>query len=251
MLGNLIHTLRPLLHPMLVHFPIALLCASVAADWAGVWLRYANLTRMGYYLLVLGTAGAGVAALTGPDHVPGDATVAALLASHQSFALITVALAASLMWLRFFPSDGIRGAWALGYLIAGLALLAAVSLTGYYGGELTYHQGIGVSTSQGTLVAPSAASAALAMHVPAKPLIALIGFLTVVGASAWFLLGRALVPAYYALWRQAVRREWHGSGALWTLRLGSGKAGQTAREPEDGAPRDERQPSAPYSPIGS
>ena len=39
---SLVTNLRPLLHPMLVHFPIALIVASVALDWVGYWLR---LTR--------------------------------------------------------------------------------------------------------------------------------------------------------------------------------------------------------------
>ena len=33
--NTLVQQLRPLLHPMLVHFPIALLFASVALDWLG------------------------------------------------------------------------------------------------------------------------------------------------------------------------------------------------------------------------
>src|SRR5690349_5932541 len=74
MLSQLISQLRPLLHPMIVHFPIALLFASVALDWAGYWFKQSNLTRAGFYVLVLGALGSGVAALTGPDHVTGDAS---------------------------------------------------------------------------------------------------------------------------------------------------------------------------------
>jgi uncharacterized membrane protein len=93
MLPQLIGQLRSLLHPMIVHFPIALLFASVALDWAGYWLKHPNLTRAGFYILVLGALGAGGAALTGPDHVTADASVMSLLADHQNFANLTVALA--------------------------------------------------------------------------------------------------------------------------------------------------------------
>jgi hypothetical protein len=76
----LFQQLRPLVHPMLVHFPIALLFASVALDWLGYWLQHPNLTRTGFYRLTLGALGTGVAALSGPDHATGDPSVPFLLA---------------------------------------------------------------------------------------------------------------------------------------------------------------------------
>src|SRR5258708_3947586 len=153
--GDLVSQLRGLLHPIVVHFPIALLFASVGLDWVGYLFRLPNLTRAGFYVLALGALGAGVAALTGPDYAAGDATVVSLLTLHQSFALITVALAVALLLVRYMAADGLGRGWALLYLGATVALLAVVALTGYYGGELTYHQGIGVSTASGPVVASS------------------------------------------------------------------------------------------------
>src|SRR5579884_3512057 len=135
---SLINSLRPLVHPMLVHFPIALLFASVALDWVGYWLRRPGFTRAGFYTLALGALSAGLAALVGPDHVVGE-PAQALLAWHQLFALLTVLLAVALVAVRFFAVDGLAGRSALGYLAATVALVAVVSLTGYYGGEMTYH----------------------------------------------------------------------------------------------------------------
>ena len=77
---------------MLVHFPIALLFTSVALDLSGYLLAQTSLTRAGFYLLLLGVAGAGVSALAGPDHATGSAAADALLILHQNFALLTVAL---------------------------------------------------------------------------------------------------------------------------------------------------------------
>ncbi|HEV8192295.1 MAG TPA: DUF2231 domain-containing protein, partial [Ktedonobacterales bacterium] len=155
MVSQRISQLRPLLHPMLVQFPIALLCASVALDWAGYWLKQPNLTRAGFYVLVLGTLGAGVVALTGPDHVTGDASVMSLLADHQNFASLTVALAVFMTAARCLTIEGIRGRWALLYLFCTLVLLVAVTLAGYYGGELTYHHGVGVTVVAATASAPA------------------------------------------------------------------------------------------------
>ena len=91
-MASFLNSLRPLLHPILVHFPIALLFASVALDLVGYIFRITNLTRAGFYVLALGVAGAGVAAIVGPDHATGSATADALLIAHQNLALLTVAL---------------------------------------------------------------------------------------------------------------------------------------------------------------
>lgn len=217
MLSQLISQLRPLLHPMLVHFPIALLFASVALDWAGYWIKHPNLTRAGFYVLMLGALGAGVAALTGPDHVTGDASVMSLLADHQNFASLTVALAVSMTAVRFLTVGGIRGSWALLYLLFTLLLLVTVTLAGYYGGELTYHHGVAV-----TVLPVRASAPAVRPLVPAHPFVALLGFLSLVGLFAWFIFGRSIVPTYYASWWNAVRQEYGNAGApLWTLQRGA------------------------------
>ena len=212
-MSQLISQLRPLLHPMIVHFPIALLFASVALDWTGYWLKHPNLTRAGFYVLVLGALGAGVAALTGPDHATGDATVMSLLADHQNFACLTVALAVGMTAVRFLAVGGIRGNWALLYLLSTLVLLVAVTLAGYYGGELTYHHGVGVN-----VVPVTAAASGPRPLIPAHPFVALVGFLCIVGLFGWLTLGRSFVPNYYASWWGAVRQEWRNANApLWTL----------------------------------
>lgn len=213
--GNLIASWRPLLHPMVVHFPIALVYASVALDWIGYLFNLPGLTRAGFYTLVLGAAGSGVAALTGPDHAGGDATVQSLLLSHQSFALITVALAVGLLLIRFFAADGLAGAGAAVYLMASLGLLAAVTLTGYFGGELIYHHGIGVVTN-GPVAGGGGPEGTL---LPVKPLVALLGLLTVAAMGAWIFFGNTLAPAAYGVWRQGLRQEREGTHPrLWTLR---------------------------------
>ncbi len=215
MAGNLLATWRPLLHPMVVHFPIALVYVTVALDWIGYLFRLPAVTRAGFYVLVAGTAGAGAAAITGPDHAGGDATVQSLMVSHQSFALIAVALAVGLLLIRFFAIDGMTGVAAGAYLAATLALLAAVTLTGYYGGELIYHHGIGVVTN-GQVAGDGGPQGA---HLPVKPLVALLGLLTVGAMGGWLLAGSRVAPVAYAAWRKGLRQELDGTRSrLWTLR---------------------------------
>lgn len=218
--AGLLGQLRPLIHPMLVHFPIALIFASVALDWLGYLFKHANLTRAGFYTLVLGAMGAGLAALSGPDAATGDPSVPSLLASHQTFAALTVVLAVALVAVRFLSARGISGAGALAYLLATLFLVAFVSITGYYGGEMAYHHAVGISAPNVVPVS-GAASVYVRPLLPAKPVTALVGFLAVVGLGFWLLLGRTVFPNAAGAWWQAVRQEWAvPSSPLWTLRRG-------------------------------
>lgn len=216
--SNLIASLRPLIHPMLVHFPIALLFASVALDWLGYWLRRPGFTRAGFYTLALGALSAGLAALAGPDHVVGEPAVS-LLAWHQLFALLTVVLAVALVAIRFFAVDGLTGRGALGYLGATLVLLAVVSLTGYYGGEMTYHQGVGVTaTVTGRSNVPYFSLLSTPPDVAAKPVIALLGFLGIVALALWLFAGERIAPAYYDVWRRRAQTVGVQATPLWTIR---------------------------------
>lgn len=99
------------IHPIIVHFPIALLCATVAFDvLARRWP-------------------------TGPESV---------LELHESLGTVTLVVLAVLLglrlalqrgWLKDIPS------LTLGLGAIGIVMLA---LTGYWGGELVYTSGIGV-----------------------------------------------------------------------------------------------------------
>ncbi len=216
--GNLVSQLRGVLHPIVVHFPIALLYTSVALDWIGFILRSSGVSRAGFYVLALGAAGAGVAALTGPDHAQGDATVANLLTLHESFALITVALAVSLLLVRYMAAEGLGGAAAIGYLVVTLGLIAVVSLTGYYGGELTYHQGIGIVLPNGPVIANGVYGAS----VPVKPMVALIGVVAVGVLGGWLLAGGRFAGQYFDRWMRGVRTLYgtsrnEATTALWTV----------------------------------
>jgi uncharacterized membrane protein len=210
----LIQQLRPLLHPILVHFPIVLLLVSTLFDWAGYWLKRPSLTRTGFYVLVLGAFSAGIAALAGPDHATGDASVPALLAAHQNFAVLTVGLAVALTAWRFLAARGIGGAWALLYLGITLVPVAAVTLAGYYGGELTYHHGVGVSV----VPVPAASGPDVRPIIPTHPFVALVGFLAVVGLIAWVTFGRTIAPRYFPAWWRAVRGDLTRDGSdAWIL----------------------------------
>ena len=53
------------LHPMIVHFPIALLIVGFLADAVGLIFKKDFFTKAGFYLLILGTLGVVAAYLSG------------------------------------------------------------------------------------------------------------------------------------------------------------------------------------------
>ena len=91
---NLAPDWAPNIHPLLVHFPIALLCAAAAVDVVGwAFRRNRPLRQLATLLYVLGTGGAIAAYVTGRAAsqtiwLPGMAQ--AVLRQHWDWALRTV-----------------------------------------------------------------------------------------------------------------------------------------------------------------
>ncbi len=137
------------LHPAVVHFPIALLVASVVLDAVGVVFRRAGLTQAGFALLVAGGIGAALAALSGPEEDVKDAATRVILTRHELTAAATITLALVLIGVRIGNMNGLRGSGAYGYLALGVLVIVALTATGYFGGQMTYEHGVGVAQLQG------------------------------------------------------------------------------------------------------
>ena len=134
-----------LLHPAVVHFPLALvpvgLAGAVAARlWKGSppWLDEAAAA-----LLWLGTLAAWVSVALGlvaeetAPHVP---MAWETLARHERLAFWTAGLlTAASMWRKFFPARH-RGV----FLAAWGAAAALLVATAYLGGELVFRHAVGV-----------------------------------------------------------------------------------------------------------
>lgn len=141
------------IHPMLVHFPIALLIAGFFSDILGLFVKKEFFTRAGFYLLILGTLGAIAAVITG--HMAGDGIESGALKQavevHEDagtltlwLALITSAFRVVLIWLEKY-----RGILKAVALVLFFATVLSVARTGYYGGELVYKHAAGVEFSLG------------------------------------------------------------------------------------------------------
>jgi uncharacterized membrane protein len=132
----------PDFHPVVVHFPIALLTFSLAVELLGPVLRSAEATLVGWWTQLGGTAGILFTVTTGMIAKPGAGVYAAgTLATHEQLAFLTSAIMLGLTIWR----TGRRGkipeqrALFLGTYAAGVAL---VWLTAGYGGEIVHRYGI-------------------------------------------------------------------------------------------------------------
>ncbi len=133
-------------HPLIVHFPIALL-ASAVLFYAMAWILGSHsLATTGLYVLILGVLSAGAAVGTGlyaEEGVMISRSVREhLLEMHEPLMLTTLGLSAALgLWAllaRPFPKKG-RWLFALGLLV----LLGVMSLGADYGGRMVYNYNAG------------------------------------------------------------------------------------------------------------
>ena len=136
-----------LLHPPVVHFPIALLSVGLAGAIVDAWSkRWAWLTDAVSWLLWLGTVsawaagGLGLLAAKTAPHVPPAWET---LATHQTLAYWTIGTFTVLsLWRLFF-----RTRWPRLFLIGGIAAAGLLMATGYQGGELVFTHNMGTAAS--------------------------------------------------------------------------------------------------------
>jgi len=143
------------LHPMIVHFPIALLLVGFATDAAGLIFKRELLTQIGFYLLILGALGTIAALLSGENAGAGIAEQGSLkkaIEQHENAAILTV-------WLVSFTAvfrtalviyKKYSGAFKAAVLILFFVSTLSIARTGYYGGKLVYEHAAGVQFNLGT-----------------------------------------------------------------------------------------------------
>lgn len=137
------------LHPLLVHFPIALLIAALLFDLLGWWRRRDSFTEAALGIQALGVVGVILGVVSGNqaeeavEHLPG---IHEVLERHETLGQVllwvglgVVALRVFLLWRRQ------RGTGTKALMVAlSLGLAVLVGVTGYYGGRLVYEFGAGV-----------------------------------------------------------------------------------------------------------
>jgi uncharacterized membrane protein len=131
------------LHPMLVHFPIALIAFGFLGNVASLFFKKEPcLSKLGYYLLIAGTLSAIIAWLTGTlftSEMSGSA--GEIKETHELFALISlitlIITSVISIILKTKNKEDSRLKW-LAFVLYGIAMIS-VSITGFYGGTLVYN----------------------------------------------------------------------------------------------------------------
>jgi uncharacterized membrane protein len=131
------------LHPMIVHFPIALIVFGFIAEVVSLFFRTEKcLSRTGFYLMLTGTLAAIAAWSTGQlfANAPGQGDVVTIFEIHETGGLITmiVMIVCSIFrsWLVMKKKEESALKWiSFGFYFAGCT---AVLVTGYMGGIMVY-----------------------------------------------------------------------------------------------------------------
>jgi len=131
------------LHPMIVHFPIALITVGFIAEVVSLFFKSEKcLSKTGLYLMVLGTLAAIAAWSTGQlfTNEPTQGEIVKVFERHETGALITMILmiicSAFRLWLVIKKKEETQLKWvAFGFYLLGFA---AVTFTGFMGGTMVY-----------------------------------------------------------------------------------------------------------------
>jgi uncharacterized membrane protein len=132
------------IHPMIVHFPIALIIVGFLAEVVSLFFKSEKcLSKTGFYLMILGTLAAIVAWSTGQLFAsePTQGEVVKVFNKHETGALITMIImiigSTFRIWLVVKKKEETQLKWiAFGLYFLGFA---AVSFTGFMGGTMVYN----------------------------------------------------------------------------------------------------------------
>jgi uncharacterized membrane protein len=159
------------MHPIFVHFTIALTTASLVFDALGLWFGRTSLTAAGGWTLVgsavmtLITISTGLTSATRAPVEEGEAR--SFLRAHMALGLIFYGLLVAVTFWRVSLWQSGRGvSWF--YLISLAVVSLVMTMQGYLGGELVYRYGVEVEQAHRELPEREAQSAPPRLAVPPK-----------------------------------------------------------------------------------
>lgn len=136
------------IHPMVVHFPIALLLASLLFDLLALRWREEECRATSLSLLALGVLAAVVALLTGhlaEEAVEHSGTIPKqAIETHEELAFAAFWVFAGLLGVKMLSYWGWMRERALLVLFIGVGGAVLLLVASYYGGDLVYRYGAGV-----------------------------------------------------------------------------------------------------------
>ena len=134
------------IHPVIVHFPIALLLTAVMLDLVAMIGAWPTLHRAALWNLALGAVAAGLAVWTGleaEEAAKGPDAIYTIIGLHEKLGISTLVLSAVLLGWRLIKLDRLTRRARLLTLPLMLAMVGTVTFGAYLGGRLFYEFGVG------------------------------------------------------------------------------------------------------------
>lgn len=137
------------IHPLFVHFPIALILSAFAMDSLAIIFKHPNLYIVGRWNLTLGFLSAIATVLTGliAEHTVSKHSyeIHKLMETHGRIGVSVLGLSGALtLWRWLAPLETLSSRKGRFLFLAFLASLACLLLVGaYYGGKMVYEYNVG------------------------------------------------------------------------------------------------------------
>ena len=136
------------LHPMVIHFPIALLMAAFLVETLALVIRQPAWHRLALWNLVLGTLGTAVAVVTGRQAMAvakHSYQIHQVMELHERLGYVVLGLTTLITVWRLFLRDRFnrRGRlipWAILGMVCGI-----IAFSAHLGGRMVYEFGVGGS----------------------------------------------------------------------------------------------------------
>ncbi len=133
------------IHPILVHFPIALIIIATCYDLFLIVTKRRVSPKQGFWLWAVAFISAWIAIGTGPEHdARGNTNV---FEYHESLADVATILTFLVVAFRAFfiykKKEFQKTSLAI-YFVLALICSASILSVGYFGGKMVYDQGVGV-----------------------------------------------------------------------------------------------------------
>ncbi len=141
----------PNIHPVAVHFPIALIFTVVLCDLIGILFKKRSFISAANILMIfaaLGAIAAVVSGLLAEDSVWHPGPAHELLETHQTVGLVFLGIVLLLAIFRFVAGERIYGSLGWVALLAGIIGAVVVAYGANLGGEIVYTYGAGVKEAQ-------------------------------------------------------------------------------------------------------
>ena len=133
-----------LLHPKVIHFPIALFIGAMGMEVLSLILKKDNLHRTALHMYILATVITPFAVLTGLQEAEHLHLSHPILTIHRNFALLTMwgsLVSLPILWLANKKGEKVL---RIVFIVFLLMLAIFVSITGHNGGRMVYEYGVGM-----------------------------------------------------------------------------------------------------------